>query len=137
MTDGGPTSKPVLINATPQLLVSDIIASCDFFTRVLGFGLEFVYGEPPFYAQVIRDGASLALRHVDRPVMETLAEAMKADIDMLAASISVDDVQALYLEFEATGVAFHQELRTEPWGARTFIVRDLDGNLLLFAGGAD
>ena len=85
MTDGGPTSKPILINATPQLFVSDIVASCDFFTRVLGFGVEFVYGEPPFYAQVIRDGASLALRHVDRPVMEKLAEAMKADVDMLAA----------------------------------------------------
>ncbi len=137
MTDGGPTSKPVLINATPQLFVSDIVASCDFFTRVLGFGVEFVYGEPPFYAQVIRDGASLALRHVDRPVMEKLAEAMKADVDMLAASISVDDVQALYREFQTVGVVFHQELRTEEWGARTFIVRDLDGNLLLFAGGAD
>ena len=137
MTDGGPTSKPVLINATPQLFVSDIMTSCDFFTRVLGFGVEFVYGEPPFYAQVIRDGASLALRHVDRPVMEKLAEAMKADVDMLAASISVDDVQALYREFQTVGVVFHQELRNEEWGARTFIVRDLDGNLLLFAGGAD
>jgi len=137
MTDGGPTSKPVLINATPQLFVSDIVASCDFFTRVLGFGVEFVYGEPPFYAQVIRDGASLALRHADRPVMEQLAVAMKADVDMLAASISVDDVQALYREFQTAGVAFHQELRTEEWGARTFIIRDLDGNLLLFAGSAD
>ena len=137
MTDGGPTSKPVLINATPQLFVSDIVASCDFFTRMLGFGVEFVYGEPPFYAQVIRDGASLALRHVDRPVMEKLAEALKADVDMLAASISVDDVQALHREFQTAGVAFHQELRREEWGARTFIVRDLDGNLLLFAGSAD
>jgi catechol 2,3-dioxygenase-like lactoylglutathione lyase family enzyme len=136
MTDGGPTSKPVLINVTPQLFVSDIVASCDFFTRVLGFGVEFVYGEPPFYAQVIRDGASLALRHVDRPVMEKVAEAMKADVDMLAASISVDDVQALYSEFQAAGVAFHQDLRAEAWGARTFIVRDPDGNLLLFAGSA-
>ena len=61
---------------------------------------------------------------------------MKADVDMLAASISVDDVQALYSEFQAAGAAFHQELRAEPWGARTFIIRDPDGNLLLFAGSA-
>jgi len=99
--------------------------------------VEFVYGEPPFCAQVIRDGASLALRHADRPVMEKLAEVMKADVDMLAASISVDDVQALHREFQTADVVFHQELRTEEWRARTFIVRDLDGNLLLFAGGAD
>jgi uncharacterized glyoxalase superfamily protein PhnB len=71
--------------------------------------------------------------HVDRPVLDGIAAAMKADIDMLAASVSVDDVKALYLEFEAAGVAFHQALREEPWGARTFIVKDRDGNLLLFA----
>jgi hypothetical protein len=28
-------------------------------------------------------------------------------------------------------------LRKEPWGAETFIVKDPDGNLLLFAGPAD
>jgi hypothetical protein len=43
----------------------------------------------------------------------------------------------LYLEYQAAGVAFHQTLRTEPWGARTFIVRDPDGNLILFAGRGD
>jgi hypothetical protein len=62
---------------------------------------------------------------------------MKADVDLLAASISVDDVQALHSEFQAAHIAFHQALRTEDWGARTFIVRDPDGNLLLFAGSAD
>jgi len=28
-------------------------------------------------------------------------------------------------------------LKKEPWGARTFIIQDLDGNLILFAGPAD
>jgi catechol 2,3-dioxygenase-like lactoylglutathione lyase family enzyme len=129
--------KPTLIAAVPQLFVSNLAASCAFFTDKLGFAVEFVYGEPPFYAQVKRDGAQIALRHVDRDVMDNIAVAMKADVDMLTASIPVDDVMALYSEFQAAGVAFHQELRTEPWGARTFIVRDPDGNLLLFAGSAD
>ena len=52
---------------------------------------------------------------------------------MLSASINVDDVKHLFLEFQAAGVPFHQTLRKEPWGANTFIVRDPDGNLLLFA----
>jgi catechol 2,3-dioxygenase-like lactoylglutathione lyase family enzyme len=30
------------------LFVSDIAASCDFFTQKLGFSVVFVYGEPPF-----------------------------------------------------------------------------------------
>ena len=54
--------------------------------------------------------------------------------DLLSASITLDDAKPLYLEYQAAGVAFHQTHRTEPWGARTFIVRDPDGNLILFAG---
>ncbi|WP_428553927.1 VOC family protein [Roseiarcus sp.] len=46
------------------------------------------------------------------------------------------DPKALFLEFPAAGIAFHQTLRTEPWGARTFIVRDPEGNLVAFAGDA-
>lgn len=130
------TDDATLIAAIPQLFVSDIAASCAFFTSKLGFAVAFVHGEPPFYAQVKRGGAQLALRHVDGPVLDKIAAAMTADVDMLAASISVDDVQTLYAAFDTAGVAFHQRLRTEDWGARTFIVRDLDGNLLLFAGGA-
>jgi catechol 2,3-dioxygenase-like lactoylglutathione lyase family enzyme len=132
MTAGA--SQATLIAAVPQLFVSDIAASCDFFTRKLGFTVEFVYGKPPFDAQVKRGGAQIALRHVDHPVLDKIVIAMKADVDMLAASISVDDVEALYREFQTAGVVFHQERRIEEWGARTFIVRDPDGNLLLFAG---
>ena len=40
----------------------------------------------------------------------------------------------LFLELQAAGAPLHQTLRTEPWGARTFIIRDPDGNLVAFAG---
>lgn len=128
-------SKPTLTAIVPQLFVSDLGASCAFFTDKLGFTIDFLYGDPPFYGQVTRDGASLSLRHVDPPIRKGLTAAMQADADMLAASITVDDVKALHTEFQAAGAPFHQTLRTEPWGAETFIVRDPDGNLLLFAGG--
>ncbi len=56
--------------------------------------------------------------------------------DLLSSAITLDDAKPLFLEYQAAGVVFHQTLRTEPWGARTFIVRDPDGNLTLFAGRA-
>lgn len=127
-------SRPTLTTIVPQLFVADLGAACEFFTAKLGFAIDFLYGDPPFYGQVSRDGASLSLRHVDRPIRDGLTTAMKGDLDMLAASITVDHVKALHAEFQATGATFHQALRTEPWGAETFIVRDPDGNLLLFAG---
>ena len=50
---------------------------------------------------------------------------------------TADEIKQLYLEFQTAGVSFFQTLRKEPWGAKTFIVKDPDGNLLLFAGPAD
>jgi uncharacterized glyoxalase superfamily protein PhnB len=59
---------------------------------------------------------------------------------LLSADMGLDtheEIKALFLEFQAAGVTFFQMLRKEPWGAKTFIVKDPDGNLLLFAGPAD
>jgi catechol 2,3-dioxygenase-like lactoylglutathione lyase family enzyme len=122
--------RPKLGTAEPQLFVADLKAACNFFVDKLGFRVVYLYGEPPFYGQVGRDGAALNLRHVDAPPIDP---ALVAGKDYLSASITVDDIKALYLEFQSAGVPFHQTLRKEPWGATTFIVKDPDGNLLLFA----
>jgi catechol 2,3-dioxygenase-like lactoylglutathione lyase family enzyme len=120
----------VSLTAEPQLFVSDIAASCAFFAAI-GFATAFVHGDPPFYAQVARDGARLNLRHIDGPVFDAGFRAREADA--LAATIACGDVSPLYAEFAAAGVQFHQKLRTESWGAQTFILADPDGNLIAFA----
>lgn len=124
-------SKPVLLAAEPQLFVADIAASCEFYTKKLGFSVAFTYGEPPFYGQVFRDGARLNLRCLDKPALDP---EVRDSEQLLSASITLDDAKPLFLEYQAAGVLFAQPLKTEPWGARTFIVRDPDGNLILFAG---
>jgi catechol 2,3-dioxygenase-like lactoylglutathione lyase family enzyme len=124
-------SKPALLAAEPQLFVADIASACAFYTKQLGFSVAFTYGEPPFYGQVFRDGARLNLRCLSRPAIDPQ---IRDSEHLLSASITLDDAKPLFLEYQAAGVAFHQTLRTEPWGARTFIVRDPDGNLILFAG---
>ena len=123
-----------LAAAQPQLYVRDLVASTEFYSRMLGFSVAFAYGEPPFYGQVVRDGARLNLRQVDGPVIDPVRRDAE---QLLAASITLEDAKPLFLEYQKAGVDFAQPLRTEPWGARTFIVRDPDGNLLLFAGRDD
>ena len=127
-----PASQPILLDAQPQLFVSDIQAACDFYSQKLGFALAFIYGEPPFYAQVARGAARLNLRHIEMPAFHP--ELRKRESDILSATITADDVKALFLEYTANGAPFHQPLRLEPWGARTFIICDPDGNLIAFAG---
>ncbi|WP_457582860.1 VOC family protein [Ensifer canadensis] len=129
--------RPVLRSTSAQLFVADIKASCDFFTDKLGFAIDFVYGDPPFYGQVKRDNALLSLRLVCEPVF---VGDIREREHLLSASLSVatsDEIKRLFLDYQAASVTFHQTLRTEPWGARNFIVLDPDGNLILFAGPAD
>lgn len=124
----------VIVAAEPQLFVSDLEAARAFYEGKLGFQLAFSYGEPAFYAQMVRDGAQLNLRRVQGPVFDTSFRAREPDA--LSATLTLDDAKPLFLELQAAGVTFHQTLRTEPWGARTFIAQDPDGNLILFAGRA-
>jgi uncharacterized glyoxalase superfamily protein PhnB len=128
---------PVLGATSAQLFVTNIQASCDYFTANLGFSIDFIYGDPPFYGQVKRDNARLALRLVCEPVF---VGDIREREHLLSASITVDtvdEIKQLFLDFQAAGVRFHQALKKEPWGARNFIVLDPDGNLILFAGPAD
>lgn len=132
-----PTVCPVLVSIAAQLFVADIKASCDFFTGKLGFAIDFTYGEPPFYGQVSRDNARLALRRFDEQVF---VDKIREREHLLSASITVataDEIKRLFLIYQSQGVPFHQTLKKEPWGARTFIVQDIDRNLILFAGPAD
>lgn len=132
-----PVARPVISAAEPQLFVSDIKSSCDFYAKKLGFAVVFTYGEPPFYAQVKRDGARLNLRSVERPPIDA---DLRDREQLLSAALTVEmteEIKQFYLEFQAAGVTFFQGLKREPWGARNFIIRDIDGNLLLFAGPAE
>lgn len=134
---GHPVPRPVLNSTEAQLFVADIKASCDFYTSKLGFTVAFVYGDPPFYGQVTRDHARLNLRLVCEPVF---AGDIREREHLLSASLTVataDEIKQLFLAYQAAGVRFGQTLKQEPWGARTFVVVDPDGNLILFAGPAE
>lgn len=130
------TPRPILNSIEAQLFVANIQSSCDFYTSKLGFEAKFVHGDPPFYAQVIRDNARINLRLVFEPVF--VADVRKRE-GLFSASITVataNEIKELFLSYQAAGVSFHQALKKEPWGARTFIVSDPDENLILFAGPA-
>src|SRR5262249_12833456 len=130
------TARPVLNPAEPELFVADFEAAQAFYADKLGFDVVFTYGEPPFYGQIKRDQARLNLRLVCAPVY---VDDIREREELLAAAITVGsaaEIRQLFVEFQSAGVDFFRPLKQEPWGARTFIVRDPDGNLLLFAGTA-
>lgn len=116
--------------AIPNVFVKDLPAALAYYTGPLGFRTLFVYGDVPFYAQIARDHAILALRHVTRPVIDH-----SAGEALLSAFIEVEDVDALEASLRVAGAHIWQAARDEPWAMRSLIIDDPDGNLICFAAG--
>jgi catechol 2,3-dioxygenase-like lactoylglutathione lyase family enzyme len=129
--------RPVLTATEAQLFVADVAVSCAFYKDKLGFAVEFAYGDPPFYALVVRDRARLTLRGVDEPVF---VAGVREREGLLSASLTLAtaaETKQLFHTYEAARAPMQQPLKQEAWGATTFVVKDPDGNLVLFAGPAE
>lgn len=121
---------PEMLGAQPQIFVTDFAAAVTFYRDRLGFAVEYLYGDPPYYGLVRHDGVALNLRHVD---VYPIDAARRDAEDLLAVTIVVHGVKALFLHYREQGIPFAQPYREQPWGAHDFIVADPDGNRIHFA----
>ena len=122
-------SETVLKSVVPILFVRDVSVSATFFKDKLGFEIDFLYGEPPFYGSVSRDEVHLHLRFVHQP---NFAELAAREESLILVTIEVSDVQALFEEFKERGAEFAQLPTKQPWGGTDFHIRDHDGNAISF-----
>ncbi len=83
------------------------------------------------------DAAKLNLRYVQASSIDTTVRDREELLSAVMTVETADEIKQLFLEFQSAGVQFHQTLKKQPWGATNFIVKDPDGNLLLFAGPED
>jgi hypothetical protein len=86
---------------------------------------------------VKRDGARLNLRCVGRAVIDP---DLRDRYELLSATLllaTAAEIEQLAYEFQEAGVTFVQTSARKAFGARDFIIKDLDGNLLLFSGPAE
>jgi uncharacterized glyoxalase superfamily protein PhnB len=80
---------------------------------------------------VSRGGATIHLKFVHEPVL-SIGEEDRGGF--ITAFIEIENVKELYAEYIAAGATFNQKLKKQAWGGRDFIIRDLDGNGICFAG---
>lgn len=131
-TDCSASSAPPPVRigrAYPQVFVTDFERALAFYRDRLGFDVVFSYGDPAFYGEVRRGDAGLNLRHVDA---SPFVAGVRDRDQLLSASIATSSARELFDEFRAAGVEFQEALQRKPWGADEFVVRDPDGNLILF-----
>jgi predicted enzyme related to lactoylglutathione lyase len=114
-----PTRNPAqFIQGAPMLLVPDVLSTAAFYREVLGFTTDEGTGTAD-YSVVWRDNAAVHLaRGVDAPTG-------------VRVFFWVKDVDALYREVMARGVAIDVPIATRPYGVRDFAIRDPNGVMLV------
>jgi catechol 2,3-dioxygenase-like lactoylglutathione lyase family enzyme len=123
------SSAPALAAVVPILFVRDVETAATFYEERLGFEIEFLHGNPPFFGSVSRDAARLHLRFVHQT---NFAELAAREGELVLALIEVGNAKALFQEYESRHVDFAQRLARQPWGGLEFHVRDPDGNVIAF-----
>ena len=111
---------------SPQLLVADIEYSIEFYTKKLGFDVDFRYED--FYAGIIKDGYSIHLKVNRSSIEERENRRTNDDLNII---FSVDGIEGLYEELLNKSVEFIQLLRDMPYG-KEFYLADPDGNIIAF-----
>jgi catechol 2,3-dioxygenase-like lactoylglutathione lyase family enzyme len=125
----GVEGEPTFLSTVPILFVRDVNRAAAFYVDRLGFQIDFLHGNPPFYGSVSRDRSCLHLRLVHDPNFAALAAREKS---LILATIEVRHVKRLFEGYELRGVEFAQRLVRQAWGGIDFQVRDLDGNVISF-----
>ena len=111
---------------SPQFLVTDLDRSIEFYTKKLGFDIDFRYED--FYSGVIKDGHSIHLKSGQPSLEERQNRRDNEDLDII---FSVQDIEDLYEEYSARSVEFAQPLRDMAYG-KEFYIADPDGYIIGF-----
>ena len=111
---------------SPQLLVSDINRSIEFYTRKLGFEESFRY--EGFYSGIIKDGYSIHLKIGKHSIEERENRRSNEHLDII---FSVEGIEDLYEDILRKSIEVIQALRNMPYG-KEFYIADPDGYIISF-----
>jgi uncharacterized glyoxalase superfamily protein PhnB len=121
---------PRMMGVAPFFLVADVTKAAEFYRGKLGFKiLGYFFEEPPVFGMVGRD---------DRIVMLSLVETGRGGSnrghksEAIDAYFWVDDVDALYAEFQQAGANIIMPPTLRIYGMKELEVRDIDGYVLCF-----
>jgi predicted enzyme related to lactoylglutathione lyase len=131
MTNQNTSTEQKLYGVAPYLIVDDIFLSAEFYRDKLGFNFDRIWGEPPQFVIVHRDGVQIMLKGLRSPGNIRPNNRVNPDA-CWDAYIWVKDADALYEEVRSRGVKITREIENAPYGCRDFDVEDNSGYILCF-----
>ena len=112
-------------HCAPQFVVQDVDKSVDFYSRVLGFGIDYLSDSPASYAVVYRDDVYIHL---------CLQKTHDFEFGPGGAFIAVTGVDAIWEDVQKEDVNTVNPLANQDYGSgihfRVFTIHDLDTNVL-------
>ncbi|MBI1373768.1 MAG: bleomycin resistance protein [Phycisphaera sp.] len=123
---------PKITASSPVLLVRDIVASANYYRDAIGFtyGPDDLFGEPPVFCILRRDGFHLMLALADPDNPSTPFWKLRDKTPN--AYFWVDDADTLYEQMKANGAKLDYGPCTQPYGVREFGIQDLDEHDISF-----
>ena len=120
------TTNSKIKTMSPQLLVAHLPQSIAFYTKKLGFEIDFSYKD--FYCGIKKDGFSIHLKSGKPAIEERENRKNNEHVDI---TFSVEGIDGLYDDMKSKTVPIMQSLREMPYG-REFYIVDPDGYILAF-----
>ncbi len=120
----------------PVFLVDDVAAAAQYYRDVLGFEVDFVWGEDVSYGRVARDDAVIDFVRADPPGLRNSIAAAGA-AHGTDALIVVSDVEDVYIEIQEKGANVIERLEAREYGMLDCMIEDLNGYRLTIGGGLD
>ncbi|MEV4206516.1 VOC family protein [Nocardia salmonicida] len=110
-----------------RLITDDIEQLVGFYQRVTG--VEATWATPDF-AEIVTPVGTLAIGSVRTVALFGAGSARPADNHTAIIEFMVPDVDADYRRLQDSVDSFVNEPTTMPWGNRSLLLRDPDGNLI-------
>ena len=101
-------------DSTPQLAVRNVERSQAWYRDVLGFDVDFTWGEND-YGAVCEGDVRLYLCSFEDPAPSVVC-------------ITVDDPDGACARYREAGAKIVSDIEDKPWGVREFTLEDPDGN---------
>lgn len=121
--------------ASIRIITDDLDRLVSFYEQLTGVTAE--RPAPPF-AELVLPSATIAIGHSQTVGLFGAGSAHAGDNHSVILEFRVDDVDAEHTRLQSAVTEWVQEPTTMPWGNRSILFRDPDGNLVnLFTPVAD
>ena len=118
-----------LKSVAPQLVVTDVVKTAEYYRDVLGFTILGYFGEPPIYTIVRRDGVEIHFGKAENRGVSN-SEVRSGSFDLY---IWVSDIDAIFEELKAAAADIVEGPVKRVYNSIEVVVKDCNGYSLVFA----